>query len=57
MFLVPAKMMEGMGVQTNDSISLILQAMCVMLFTIAVITFWQEKMKAQLLFGQYLLEV
>ena len=39
MFFAPAKMMEGMGVQSNDTINVILQVMCVMLFTIAVITF------------------
>ena len=39
MFLAPAKMMEGMGVQSNDTINVILQVMCVMLFTIAFITF------------------
>jgi len=36
-------MMEGMGVESNASINVILQAMCVMLFTISVITFLARK--------------
>ena len=43
MFLAPAKMMEGMGIQSNDSINAILQVMCVMLFSISVITFLARK--------------
>ncbi len=43
MIAAAGKMMEGMGVQLNDTTNIVLQAVCVMLFSIAVITFLARK--------------
>ena len=43
MILAPDKMMEGMGSQSSETTNIILQVMCVMLFSIAVMLFLARK--------------
>jgi hypothetical protein len=43
MIAAPAKMMEGMGSEQSDTTNIVLQAMSIMLLSIAVMTFFARK--------------